>query len=586
MIYLRSNLKSVRPSSAEGYQTNFDINESFFDEDKIPDYQELLSKDSEELFIPVCKSKIMCKPVRWPVECQCLNETIQHIYYVPLLKELLYCSTGKEERSQPIAPKEGSVLYRYPVSTLNQFRRSTANKYILPACPYSDPLCLKFESRYECGNLAKAVKVTFLCYELHLRPDLYTKRYSSWFYFRVTNMQKDYKYRLSIVNLAKFDSLYKQGLKPLMYSVRDAEKRKVGWRRCGENITYYSNKILKDVQEEYRKFHTLTFVVEFPHENDVVYFANCYPYSYTDLKRYLCKLSKHPLKSKYTSIRVLCKTLANNDLYYVTITSPLAKTKKTNSSVKEKTMIEKRAVIITARVHPSETPSSWIMKGFLDFLTSSKPTAKKLRDKYIFKLVPMLNPDGVIVGNARFSLRASDLNRQYRSPSRTSYPTIWYTKLLIERSLEKHGIAIYCDLHAHSKSHDIFLFGCENQPNMDKRLEEQVFAAMLQKNAANKFSLEKCKYNVEQTKVGTARVVMGMMGVPISFTMEASVGGSRLGIRKNTHFTVEDYEQMAYSFCETILDFYGNDPEIQRDKKTIEEGLRRNNAKKILKYIR
>lgn len=56
---------------------------------------------------------------------------------------------------------------------------------------------------------------------------------------------------------------------------------------------------------------------------------------------------------------------------------------------------KKKAVVITARVHPGETPSSWMMKGFMDYLTGDSNQARELREKFIFKLVPMLNPDGV-----------------------------------------------------------------------------------------------------------------------------------------------------------------------------------------------
>ena len=52
-----------------------------------------------------------------------------------------------------------------------------------------------------------------------------------------------------------------------------------------------------------------------------------------------------------------------------------------------------------------------MMKGLLDFLTSSHSDAKLLREMFVFKVVPMLNPDGVIIGNYRCSLTGRDLNR-------------------------------------------------------------------------------------------------------------------------------------------------------------------------------
>lgn len=36
----------------------------------------------------------------------------------------------------------------------------------------------------------------------------------------------------------------------------------------------------------------------------------------------------------------------------------------------------KQGVVLTARVHPGETNSSWMMKGLLDYLTSNAPDAK------------------------------------------------------------------------------------------------------------------------------------------------------------------------------------------------------------------
>lgn len=39
--------------------------------------------------------------------------------------------------------------------------------------------------------------------------------------------------------------------------------------------------------------------------------------------------------------------------------------------------------------------------GVIDFLVSQHPVAQILRDHVIFKIVPMLNPDGVYLGNYR-----------------------------------------------------------------------------------------------------------------------------------------------------------------------------------------
>ena len=48
----------------------------------------------------------------------------------------------------------------------------------------------------------------------------------------------------------------------------------------------------------------------------------------------------------------------------------------------------------SGRVHPGETNASWMMKGVIDFLTGPSLDAKLLRDNFVFKVVPMLNPDG------------------------------------------------------------------------------------------------------------------------------------------------------------------------------------------------
>ncbi|XP_062140412.1 cytosolic carboxypeptidase Nna1 isoform X7 [Drosophila sulfurigaster albostrigata] len=413
---------------------------------------------------------------------------------------------------------------------------------------------LEFESRFESGNLAKAVQITPTYYELYLRPDLYTSRSKQWFYFRVRRTHRNMLYRFSIVNLVKSDSLYNDGMRPVMYSTLGAKEKSEGWRRCGNNISYYRNDDESNntnEEDEDNSSYTLTFTIEFEHDDDTVYFAHSYPYTYSDLQDYLMEIQRHPVKSKFCKLRLLCRTLAGNNVYYLTVTAP---------SNNEDIMRRKKSIVVSARVHPSETPSSWMMKGLMDFITGDTTVAKRLRHKFIFKLVPMLNPDGVIVGNTRNSLTGKDLNRQYRTVIRETYPSIWYTKAMIRRLIEECGVAMYCDMHAHSRKHNIFIYGCENKRNPEKRLTEQVFPLMLHKNSADRFSFESCKFKIQRSKEGTGRIVVWMLGITNSYTIEASFGGSSLGSRKGTHFNTQDYEHMGRAFCETLLDYCDENP--------------------------
>jgi murein tripeptide amidase MpaA len=57
----------------------------------------------------------------------------------------------------------------------------------------------------------------------------------------------------------------------------------------------------------------------------------------------------------------------------------------------------KKAVFISSRVHPGESPSSHVCQGMIDFLLGDEIEARVLRDNLIFIIVPMLNPDGKFV---------------------------------------------------------------------------------------------------------------------------------------------------------------------------------------------
>lgn len=172
---------------------------------------------------------------------------------------------------------------------------------------------LRFESRFESGNLRKAIRIGNCEYNLLLEYDTETKAHTQWFYFSVRGAMRGQRVRFNIVNLMKYESLYNDGLKPLVFSVKSGE-----WLREGSSISYYRNDLPVDSNSR-GGHYTLTFSYSFEEADDTVYFAHCFPYTYTMLMQELSDLSlRHP---EVMRMDVLCKTLGGNDCPVLTITS-------------------------------------------------------------------------------------------------------------------------------------------------------------------------------------------------------------------------------------------------------------------------
>ena len=74
-----------------------------------------------------------------------------------------------------------------------------------------------FDSHFECGNLRKAVKLSEFEYNLVMENDVNTHGHSHWFYFKiVTKFSKGDKLKLNFINFLKPQSLYLQGMRPVI----------------------------------------------------------------------------------------------------------------------------------------------------------------------------------------------------------------------------------------------------------------------------------------------------------------------------------------------------------------------------------
>jgi hypothetical protein len=109
---------------------------------------------------------------------------------------------------------------------------------------------------------------------------------------------------------------------------------------------YYPNSIFKPNTN--KPLYSVSFSYNFVHSKDVVYFAYSYPYTYTDLMKYLLQLENDPAHNNYFSRKLLCNTIGGNRCDYLTITS---------AEIPEY-MKNRKGVIISARVHPGESVGS------------------------------------------------------------------------------------------------------------------------------------------------------------------------------------------------------------------------------------
>ncbi|KAM3852804.1 cytosolic carboxypeptidase-like protein 5 isoform 3-T4 [Vipera latastei] len=262
----------------------------------------------------------------------------------------------------------------------------------------------------------------------------------SWFYFSVRGGIPGKLIKIHIVNMNKQTKLYSQGMTPLVKTV----PVKPRWERIRERPAF--------------EMAETQFVLSFVHRfldcrGATTYFAFCYPYSYTECQDMLTQLDAHFTECRHLSPssyldaiyyhrELLCYSLDKLRVELLTITSchgmqekreaRLEKLFPDKNTPRPHCFVGKRVFFLSSRVHPGETPSSFVFNGFLEFiLREEDPRAQMLRRMFVFKLIPMLNPDGVMRGHYRTDARGVNLNRQYLNPDAELHPAVYGAKAVM-----------------------------------------------------------------------------------------------------------------------------------------------------------
>lgn len=240
----------------------------------------------------------------------------------------------------------------------------------------------------------------------------------------------------NIVNISKHRNLFKYGLTPL---VKSSTRPK--WQRLPKNHVFYYKSTV------HQNHYVLSFAFAFEKEDEVYQFAIAPPYSYSRLQAYLTALETK-FRDRFERV-VLAKSLVS--CLWVSIGAVLT---WTNSScwrdsqqqrrlelltidavpkaVKLDAKSAIRVIVVIARTHPGESATSFAIQGFLELLLSSHPIALILRQNFVFKVLPMVNPDGVFLGNNRCNLIGQDLNRVWNVATEFSHPTVFAARNLLK----------------------------------------------------------------------------------------------------------------------------------------------------------
>ena len=149
-----------------------------------------------------------------------------------------------------------------------------------------------------------------------------------------------------------------------------------------------------------------------------IYFAFTYPYSYTVIQDELNQIMEaydheklHNSDNEDDIIvnrELLVHSCDNRQIDLITITSKFGISDERelridglfpdhHSIYNPRPFIfpNKQVVFVSARVHPGEVPAQHTFKGIMNLLLDKNDIrAKELRKRYVFKLIPCLNPDG------------------------------------------------------------------------------------------------------------------------------------------------------------------------------------------------
>ncbi|XP_044766077.1 cytosolic carboxypeptidase 6-like isoform X2 [Coccinella septempunctata] len=397
---------------------------------------------------------------------------------------------------------------------------------------------LCFDASFETGNLGRVDLINEFEYDLYIRPDSCSPRFRFWFNFTVDNVKQDQRVIFNIVNMHIGKNLFTARMTPM---VKSSTRNK--WQRMPKEYVFYHR------SSTHRNHYVLSFVFGFDKEDEIYQFAMAIPYSYSRLQTFLNVLETRTLHLKRNFNREsLTTSLHNRRLELITVGND----KGAHNQSK------KRIIAVMARINPGDSPSSMVCQGLLEILISSNSLASVLRKNVIFKVLPMMNPDGVFVGNHRSNIMGVDLSRSWHIATSFSHPTLWAVlQMLRSFQDESNQLDFVIDIHTHSSLNGCFIYG--NTYDDFYRYERHVLFPKLFASAAVDYAKDNTLFNSDPMANGTSRrhLCCSLDSKVNTYLLEVSIFGYKT---KEYDYLIpyseESYKRCGMNLVKAFLEYY------------------------------
>ncbi|MEA3450384.1 MAG: M14-type cytosolic carboxypeptidase, partial [Bacteroidota bacterium] len=293
---------------------------------------------------------------------------------------------------------------------------------LLLVCPLMIKSQIKIFSDFENGN-TEIISVDDTNNRVFFKPALINTQNTTrcWFYFGITNFDTT-----KILQIEEQFTKYYIAPNYPVFSFDNKNWKRLKVDSMVGNKKYYSGKF----------------------NADTLWFATGYPYTYSKMMKFVDSVSAN----KYIDTSTLVYSEKG-------LRVPILEIKKNKSKIKN-------MIWIIGRQHAFETTLNIVIEGMIEYFVSDEYYARKLREKTVVYIVPMMDVDNVYSGASGRMQMPVDFNRDWNlNPHWNAVKSVQHK---IKETNKLYNYRIFLDVHSTYPGTSKPLFGLFNEYKIEQ----------------------------------------------------------------------------------------------------------------------